>query len=101
MNALSTKIKIQYFGSIRAAANLREEEVEIPTEITVAELLRRVSGSYGRSFRDEIFEGDDQKLREDLMVSVNGTLAAHTNIMETKLHPGDIIALLPIFLGGG
>jgi MoaD family protein len=95
------KVNVQYYGSIRAVADKKEEEVEILRSATVYELLLALSGRYGEPFDSEIFEGGEKQLRDDLMIAINGALIERTGIIGTALNPGDAVTLLPIFLGGG
>ena len=92
-------IRIQYFGSIRAAAGKNEEELELSPGTTVFKLLEALCGRYGEAFRGELMDGG--KLRNDMAVSLNGTMIWHTAADETLPRPGDVLALLPLFPGGG
>ena len=97
----SMKIKVRYFGSVRGLTGKSEEEVEIPSNSTVYELLQRLSGIYGETFETEIFQEGASNLKDDLMIAISGTLTEHTSIMRTQMKADDMITLLPIFLGGG
>ena len=92
---------IQYFGSIRAAAKKSEEKLEFVAEATIYDLLQQVVCLHEKNFRGEIFDGDGKKLRDDLMVTLNGTIIDHSNATEINLNPGDVVSLFPIFPGGG
>ena len=93
--------RIQYFGSFGSETKRTEESVEIADSATVLELLRKLSSQYGATFENEIFQADQQELRDDMIIAVNGALLRHTSVLATKLHAGDTIALLPMFPGGG
>jgi len=100
------KIQIQYFSSIRAAVEKFKEEVEIApnTTLTVYSLLQQLVCIYEKEkkeFRNEIFDKDGKELRDDVTVTVNGTIIKHTNACEINLNPGDTLSLFPIFPGGG
>jgi len=94
-------IQIQYFGAIREAAKKPEEEMELGPNTTVQQLLQRLVGVYGEGFRGEIFDKSGDSLRDDLMLTVNGTVLSHASAIDTHLEPGDRLALFPIFPGGG
>ena len=94
------KIKVQYFGSVRAAVLKSEEDVGVGLNITAYQLLQKLADDYGENFREEIFE-KKTNLREDVTVTVNGKIIAHTEIAQTNLKPGDTVALFPTFPGGG
>ena len=92
-------MQVQYFGSVRAAAQKAEERAALSGQISVLELLRRLAGFYGAAFSGEVFAGE--ALRDDLSVAVNGVTMRHAAAEETFLRPGDVLALFPLFPGGG
>jgi len=93
------EVHIQYFGSVRAAANGAEEQVSLAGGAGVLLLLRQLSDAHGEALRGELFIGE--ALRDDLTVSVNGAIIQHAAADELILRPGDTVALLPVFPGGG
>jgi len=92
-------IQIHYYGSIRAAAGKKEETLEYSPETTIFRLLEALADSRGGEFRDELM--DCGELREDIGISLNGTLIRHEAAEEIHVNPGDTLALLPLLLGGG
>lgn len=100
-NNSNLKARVKYFGSVRSITKRVDEEVEISSDSTVYELLQKLSAIYGQAFDCEVFQKDDNNLRDDLVVDVNGTFTGNDRTMETKLNNGDIISLFPIFPGGG
>jgi len=95
------KVKILYFGSVRAAIGKSEEYMEIAPDITVHRLLEKLAGIYGEGLREEIFDGDGASLRDDLMITLNEAVIAREKLAGTGLKQGDNLALYPIFPGGG
>lgn len=95
------KIKVQYLGPIRVALKKREEEVEVTLKTTVWELLKKLAITYGKAFTQEVFEDDGEKLQESLIITVNGKAIGQLNGGDTGLKLGDVVALLPLFAGGG
>ena len=98
------KIEVQYFGSVRAAAKKSKDEVEFVPNMTVYGLLRQLACDYANdaeNFQGEIFGENGRELREDLTVTVNGTIINHASASDIKLEAGDVLALFPIFPGGG
>lgn len=94
-------IKVQYLGQIRVIANTREEELEIPTNAMVQELLFKLSGMYGKNFDGEVFTEDGVNVRDDLTVAINGTAIRQLDYLKTRLKQNDVVTLFPIFPGGG
>jgi len=101
VNGSMVKIRVQYFGSFRETTGHNEEEVEISSEATVHELLLKLSSLYGPTFKNEVFQENGKIIRDDLMVSINGSLSNQEKITCTRVESGDVIMLLPIFIGGG
>ena len=98
---MGAEIQIQYFGSIRAAAKKSGEKVEFAAGITAYRLLRQLASFDGPEFQGEIFGENGKDLRDDLTVTLNGTIIDHSSLTEIKLNPGDALSLFPIFPGGG
>ena len=96
-----SRIKIQYLGPVRAIVNKREEELELSLTTTIHGLLKRLSDTYGEAFKKEVFEDDQKSVRDDLIVTINGKAIHQLDGERTRLKLGDIVALLPIFAGGG
>ena len=92
-------IQIQYFGSIRAATKKSSEELAVPPDTSIYQLLERLAGAYGDGLRGEIMA--EGRLRDDLTISLNGSITKHEAAGETLLRPGDTLALFPLFPGGG
>ena len=95
------KIKVQYLGPIRIIINKQEEEVEITPKTTVLQLLKKLVNAYGRTFKREVFEEASEELLEGLIITINGKAVGQLNGTKTELKPGDAVALLPLFTGGG
>ncbi len=92
------RVKVRYFGVIRARLSRREEEIEIKEGATLSDLLDKLIGMYGESLK-ELFEiGKGEILDPSFIVTINGALARRG--METRLKGGDSIALMNIICGG-
>ncbi|MCL2508907.1 MAG: MoaD/ThiS family protein [Oscillospiraceae bacterium] len=94
-------VRVQYFGSIRAAAGTPEEETARGENATVFQLLLELADAYGKAFRGEILDESGERLRDDVTLTVNGAIINHSAAYEMRLRPGDLLALFPIFPGGG
>ena len=92
-------VHIQYFGSVRAAANGAGEQAHLAGGTSVLGLLRQLADAHGEGFGGEVFAGGT--LRDDLTVSVNGAIIQHAAADEIILRPDDTVALFPLFPGGG
>ena len=95
------KVKVQYLGPIRVMLDKREEEVEISLKTTIQGLLKKLTSLYGKTFEREVFEEDGQNIREELVITVNGTAIGQLDGLRTNLKWGDVITLFLLFAGGG
>jgi len=98
---LKHKVAVKLYGSIRAAAGIETDEIEIPSDCAAYEVLQLLSGIYGDEFTGEVFRQAERGLRDDLTVSVDGVITEHTKLEGLRLFDGAVIALLPTFPGGG
>lgn len=97
----SLKIKLEYLGHIKnITSNKREEEIEIKEDVTVTDLLMRLSEKYGEPFKKAIYEPKGTDVKSNYIVTVNGYLLNQLKGLETKLKDGDHMTLLPIVSGG-
>lgn len=92
-------VQIQFYGAIRAAANKSADEAAPGN--TVWELLQKLADGYAPAFRGEIFAEGGEGLRDDLTITVNGAIVSHEAVRGITTAPGDVIAMLPVFPGGG
>ncbi len=64
-------------------------------------LLRHLGESYGDWFESEVIDDHEKRLREGVLVTVNGIASGQIGGLEAKLKEGDIVTILPFFAGGG
>jgi molybdopterin converting factor small subunit len=101
MEAMDTfKVIIKLYGAFGEYAKTKTDEAVLPQDATAADLLNKLAGVYGGSFRDELFDGAGELL-DDVMVTVNESIINHGSVSTIYLKPDDEIALLPVFRGGG
>jgi len=93
-------VQLRLFGAFGVLAGKNKDDVMLPASSTVYSLLRGLSDVYGKDFRDELFSGACE-LNESFAVMINGAIIDPVNAGEIYLNPGDDIALLPVFMGGG
>jgi molybdopterin synthase sulfur carrier subunit len=95
------KVKVEYIGHIRnVVGSVKEEEVEIMDNSSVADLLMALSEKYGEPFKKAIYERMGTDVKSNYIVTVNGYLLNQLKGIETKLKNGDRVVLLPIVSGG-
>ena len=79
----------------------REEIVEVQSEATISELLNRLADNYGKTFKDEVYEPSQKRVKEGFIATINGIAIDQLAGLKTKLKDGDYITLFPILSGGG
>ena len=94
-------VKVQYLGQVRAITNKREETLDMPTICTVFDLLQTLSTQYGPEFEQEVFQADGAQLQESIIITVNGVAIGQLKGLNTSIGVSDIVAILPLFAGGG
>jgi molybdopterin synthase sulfur carrier subunit len=86
---------------VRALLNKRNEEADIASTTTVLQLLQQLVQAYGYTFEDEVLDDDGRTVRDGLIVMVNGRIIDPLEGVHTGLNAQDVLALLPLFAGGG
>lgn len=97
----SLKVKVEYLGHIKnIIESRREENVEVKEGSSIKDLLAVLTGKYGKSFKEAVYEAGSGDLKPNFIATVNGYLLNQLNGIETKLNDGDHVVLMPIVSGG-
>jgi molybdopterin synthase sulfur carrier subunit len=75
-------------------------EVSLPEGSTVGKLLEELTNTWGDELATRLFEPDRSKLLPHIGLMVNGRSISLLKNMETVLHDGDQVLILPP-VGGG
>ena len=96
------QVKVRLFTSLREIANKREETLTFPenTKVTVNSVLKTLAEKYGNPFSEYVYDGTTGQPKGFLQFLVNGTSISTVNGLDTPLHDGDVLAILPP-VGGG
>jgi sulfur-carrier protein len=93
-------IKIRFFTVLRELTGKREETLNFQEKtVTVKHVLDTISKVYGKQFDDYVFEANGH-VKGFLQFLINGTSAATFQGLDSQLHDGDMLAILPP-VGGG
>jgi molybdopterin synthase sulfur carrier subunit len=87
---------VRYFAFIRDYTGTKE--VYIESSSNLRELLEKLCVRYGMKFRGRIFIGD--RLKDDIIILINGRHIEHLNGLETYLEEKDEISIFPRIAGG-
>jgi len=94
------KVKVQYLGFIKNLISRSEEEFELDENASLAELLSKIAGTYGKPFQKEVFEPGLRDVKMGFVVTVNGVLMGQLQGVDTPLNNGDNIILMSLMSGG-
>lgn len=95
------RVKVEYLGHIKnMVGDKREEEIEIRSDSSMADLLALLSRKYGEPFKKAVYESGGADVKSNFMATVNGYLLNQLKGVETKLKNGDHVTLMPVVSGG-
>ena len=95
-------IHVRFFGSIKESAGISSVDMELTPDTTLFDFLLTLAEKYGKELHSEILdESTSSGLRGDLMLTHNDVIINHEIVTGVILNPGDSVALLPTFPGGG
>ncbi len=98
-------VKIKFFTLLKLYLGLDEIEINLEKETTLLEILKRViekiGEEKGKIFKEKIFENPQSldRLKEGVMILVNGKNVLDLEGLETIVKPGDQVSIFPP--GGG
>ncbi|MBC7361927.1 MAG: MoaD/ThiS family protein [Candidatus Aminicenantes bacterium] len=90
------KVKVKFFAYFREVFGAKERELVLEDSMNLAEFLNRLAETPQQ--KGEIFR--DGQLNPQVVVMVNGSVAAPENLSETKIEDGAVVAIFPM-MGGG
>ena len=94
------RVRVRYFTTLRELARTREEELELKTRSSLAELIEKVSSKYGEEAFNYLHVKESGRIDPSIQFLVNGTAAHNLQGLETELNEGDVVAIIPP-IGGG
>ena len=95
------KVRVEYLGHIKnMTQNNREETIETDENVTITDLLTKLSEKYGEPFKKAIYEPRGSDVKPNYIITINGLLLNQLKGLQTKLKKGDHVTLLPIVSGG-
>jgi molybdopterin converting factor small subunit len=90
---------VQYTAQLRTALQRAEEEVELTSRCSVAELLTRLASRW-HAEAGRFLLTPSGGLHPSLMVVLNSQLVPAAEAHEVNVEPGDVVTLLPPIAGG-
>jgi len=93
-------IKVQTILDLKRILGKREVELLVPEGSTVEDLLQNMTMKWGEELSSRLFEPETHRLFSHIQVMVNGRAMGFLNGIDTALHDGDEVLLLPPAAGG-
>ena len=92
-------VTVRFFTTLREITKKRKEEIELPSAITVGDLMSLLSKKYGRRFTGYVYD-EKGRTGPHLQFLVNGRNTASSQGLKTRLEDRDDVAIIPP-VGGG
>ncbi|MBN2149837.1 MAG: MoaD/ThiS family protein [Candidatus Lokiarchaeota archaeon] len=93
------KIRLQFTSTLVTFTKERESDVEIPAGGTVNTLLEALHRKYSKEDGARMFENKGG-MSHVLVILVNGTDIRREDGLDTELHEGDLVVIMPVIAGG-
>lgn len=101
MPRVSARVRVRFFGTLRMVTPATEVTFNVEEGKAISGLLKRLADELGPDFQRAVFESNNvNTLSRNMWVIVNGRNIMHLNGLDTKLHDGDVISIVPP-IGGG
>jgi len=92
-------IKIFFLSLLEDITGVNEITLNIEKNSTIKDVLKLLTSEFGKDFKITIFENPDT-LSKYIIISLNGRDIRSLKNLESSLHDGDEVALLPAIAGG-
>ncbi len=94
-------ITVKAFATVRDVIGMNGvAKIEVREEITVEELLRRLSRELGERFNELVYDPRKNSLAPGVRILVNGRDIDFLKGLSTTLKEGDTVAIIPPIAGG-
>ncbi|MFB3888991.1 MAG: MoaD family protein [Candidatus Bathyarchaeia archaeon] len=96
------QVSVRFFTVLREMAGKKEETLGFPEGegVTVETVLKSLQQRYGKRFVEYVYDADSDRVKGFLQFFINGKSTSTLNGLQTELHNGDVLAIVPP-VGGG
>jgi len=92
-------IQLQFAATLALFTRERKIDVEVPAGGTITTLLDILHQKYGKTEGARLFENKGS-ISNVLVILVNGADIRREDGLDTELHEGDVVVLMPVIAGG-
>jgi len=90
------KVTVEYIGHIKNLVENRHlEQVEIPENSSITQLLTALSEQYGEPFKKAVYEKGGTDVKSNFLVTVNGYLLNQLRGLKTNSRTETKLSLCP------
>jgi sulfur-carrier protein len=96
------QVSVRFFTVLREVTGKKEDTLHFGEneKVTVDTVLRTLSDRYGKSFSEYVFDPKTCAVKGFLQFFVNGQSTSAQNGLDSEMHDGDVLAIVPP-VGGG
>lgn len=92
-------LKVKFYSLFRINLKSPGTEYELETEITIAELIKKLDQEYEGYFTQKLLD-EEGRISPGSIILVNGHNVLHLNKLETEVNNQDTVTLFPPSAGG-
>jgi molybdopterin converting factor small subunit len=93
-------VKVELIGILRGAAGKSRMRLSLKERSTVRELVEELTARLGQGFREALIDSELGDPRPNALILVNRREIGTLQNLETILHDGDTVTLVPVTHGG-
>lgn len=93
-------VKLNTALSLKKIIGKKEVEISLPEGCVLREFIEKIVSIWGKELSSSILDPEDSSVLPHIRVMVNGQDSRFLNDLETELHEGDSVTILPPTIGG-
>ena len=94
------KVTVHYLSLVKSYTNKSQEEINLPDQAQLSDLLGAIATQYGKTFQTEVYDPKKKEMKSTFVAMVNGILMDQLAGVCTKMKEGDSVILMSLMTGG-